>query len=477
MRGIAIATGPNFGPNGEGLTVLDLDSPEAAERIVELGIYDLDGHPGPQWTTSEGKRQLAFAYVPELKNRARYLDGLDIRGQGGFCIVPPSHHESGVQYAFIDPEGLYSDPREWMPPVMPETLVNYVRFSSVAESNASPGKLPERQQRGVAAMLAAVKKGQYIAQGDRNRALFQEVGFELGKLGLPVTLLELALRCISYEAFGRDAISETDLVAGIHNAANLDPEAMDSRDRLQILRQWVDPRVSGIVRTDQEPVNYGFTLDDGHALWVLASQASEPSKFRSAGANVGLKVPTIDKNSAMSHSFLRSILWAEAKVIEGPSVSMDIFTALIGYLESTGIDTENVTTVENGRLYPREESVRPSHPRPHLQSADRAPRPPKSFDHDVIVIAPEAFTTFIREDRAYQNAFPSGVQRLVQELGGAYVEKLSWASDRNKRTQHPAFMLPAAIFDLEAINAEHEQRIEEYDPTQDFFANRHKYKA
>jgi hypothetical protein len=87
---IGIATGRD-----SGLVVLDVDRPEI-----------LNGWQADTLTAETGKgRHLYFvvdsAAASPVKNSVRKLgDGLDLRGDGGYVVAPPSRHASGVTYTW-----------------------------------------------------------------------------------------------------------------------------------------------------------------------------------------------------------------------------------------------------------------------------------------------------------------------------------------------------------------------------------------
>lgn len=85
---VGIITGPV-----SSIFVLDLDSHEAREYVKERGIPDT-----PIAKTSKGVH-IYFDYPSFLLgNRSDPKIGMDIRGEGGYVVAPPSIHHSGQRY-------------------------------------------------------------------------------------------------------------------------------------------------------------------------------------------------------------------------------------------------------------------------------------------------------------------------------------------------------------------------------------------
>jgi hypothetical protein len=133
---IGIATG-----EGAGVWVLDIDGEEgeATLRALEAGHSALP--PTVEAITGKG-RHLYFRWPPdgpEIRNTQHRDDipGIDVRGNGGFAIVPPSIHPSGRTYAWsVDSASEFADAPDW--------LINLVTNKS--RSNGGPGEAmsPER---------------------------------------------------------------------------------------------------------------------------------------------------------------------------------------------------------------------------------------------------------------------------------------------------------------------------------------------
>lgn len=95
-------------PRGNGCFVLDVDLPDGPASLATL-----ESKHGPLPATLEqrtggGGRQLFFAWPKDRKvrNSTKKIGlGLDVRGDGGYVILPPSRHQSGARYTWIASNG------------------------------------------------------------------------------------------------------------------------------------------------------------------------------------------------------------------------------------------------------------------------------------------------------------------------------------------------------------------------------------
>lgn len=97
-----------------GLIVLDIDGQEGLETIKAKN-YPLP----PTWASRTGGGGFHYLYKwpgKEIGNFARKLPGIDLRGDGGYVVAPPSIHASGKKYNWlIPPEGEeLADPPDWL---------------------------------------------------------------------------------------------------------------------------------------------------------------------------------------------------------------------------------------------------------------------------------------------------------------------------------------------------------------------------
>lgn len=97
---VGIATGAV-----SGLLVLDVDTHRGGDESLKVL---LNGHPTntPTAQTGGGGRHLYFAYPGrKTRNAVGFRPGLDIRGDAGIVVAPPSLHHSGRRYTWTsDPD-------------------------------------------------------------------------------------------------------------------------------------------------------------------------------------------------------------------------------------------------------------------------------------------------------------------------------------------------------------------------------------
>lgn len=116
-----------------GLVVLDVDPGHGG--VASLG--ELERRHGPLPRTLEaisggGGRHLYFAHPGgHVPNRVAVAPGIDLRGDGGMIVAPPSVHPSGVPYVWRPGRG----PGQAAPAALPEWVVEAVAPSGAREGH------------------------------------------------------------------------------------------------------------------------------------------------------------------------------------------------------------------------------------------------------------------------------------------------------------------------------------------------------
>jgi hypothetical protein len=134
-------------------------------------------------TTGGGGWHVYFGHPGgSVPNKVGLVAGIDLRGDGGFVVAPPSIHPSGRPYAWLRPDR----PDEAAPAAMPAWLVELVR-----ERGYRPGHTLAHWRR-------LVKEG--VQEGERNSSIASLAGhlFWRGidpKVALDLLLCWNARRC------------------------------------------------------------------------------------------------------------------------------------------------------------------------------------------------------------------------------------------------------------------------------------------
>ena len=157
------------------LIVLDIDPKHGGDLTLER----LEQRFGPLSETVEAVtggdgRHLYFAHPGWLtRNRTGLAQGIDLRGDGGYIVAPPSIHPTGRRYAWIPGRG----PDEMTLAALPRWILVPVRGPRVGRS------LPQWRQ--------LVREG--VPQGERNSTIASLTGHLLWHGVDPEVALELML--------------------------------------------------------------------------------------------------------------------------------------------------------------------------------------------------------------------------------------------------------------------------------------------
>lgn len=164
-----------------GMWCLDVDLPEGPRELEQLETTHGLLPATMEQRTGGGGRQLFFSWPldHEVRNSAKKLaHGLDVRGEGGYCILPPSGHPSGGTYTW--PEGGEDAPAA----AAPLWLLDLIAPRPI-KGDASPAKTSAKAESttpyGRAALDAEVAKVANAVKGCRNHEL-NASAFTIGQL-------------------------------------------------------------------------------------------------------------------------------------------------------------------------------------------------------------------------------------------------------------------------------------------------------
>jgi hypothetical protein len=157
------------------LIVLDVDPKHGGDD--SLAQLERRFAPLPQTVearTGGGGRHLYFAHPGGfMPNRAGLAQGIDLRGDGGYVVAPPSRHPSGQLYVWAAGRA----PEEIVPAALPRWLLSAGRFA--------------RARRPLAEWRRVVQEG--VPEGERNSTIASLTGHLLWHGVDPQVALELML--------------------------------------------------------------------------------------------------------------------------------------------------------------------------------------------------------------------------------------------------------------------------------------------
>ena len=148
------------------VVVFDADGPIGFQSLKALGAEAVD-----TWVSRtgrpEGGRHFFYRHPGQrIRSRVGILRGLDVRGDGGYVILPPSLHYTGPQYEWL------TSPQEVALAPLPEALLKLL----IAPTTGPLGRLA----------------GEVIPEGQRNDFLYR-LGRSLGATGSGAEAIHAAL--------------------------------------------------------------------------------------------------------------------------------------------------------------------------------------------------------------------------------------------------------------------------------------------
>ena len=124
-----VETNGNVGiATGKGLVVIDIDDYEVWQEVrPELGDVDFTSYP--QVTTPRGGRHIYMRVDEAFTNANSFPKGIDVRGDGGFVVAPPTPGYAGTV------------PTLDSIPLAPATVLNFLRPHTKA-APSTPRRTP-----------------------------------------------------------------------------------------------------------------------------------------------------------------------------------------------------------------------------------------------------------------------------------------------------------------------------------------------
>ena len=158
------ATGVGVDCGKSGLVVIDVDDVNAIPVLAEsLGWDPTDDETAIARTGRGGYHIYYQAGEKAVRNSAsKVVPGIDVRGDGGYVVLPPSVHETGRKYE-------WSTPHTTLRPI-PEKMVELFNYRE-EPTPAAPAPAVSHEKWGLAALAAEAHEVEASQPGRRNDQL------------------------------------------------------------------------------------------------------------------------------------------------------------------------------------------------------------------------------------------------------------------------------------------------------------------
>jgi Bifunctional DNA primase/polymerase, N-terminal/Protein of unknown function (DUF3987)/Primase C terminal 1 (PriCT-1) len=181
---VAIATGGSR-------WVLDVDPRHGGDTTMTTLVAQNGAiPPTPTVATGGGGNQFYLHYPPDvvIRSRSGVAEGIDVRGDGGYVIAPPSIHQSGVHYEWLTPLDIPLG-------VAPAWLLAMVAQRPTVKPE--PNALANTGG-GIVLTMCSAETGDFTThageeEGKRNDTLCRLVGVHLSRGDSPATVEALAM--------------------------------------------------------------------------------------------------------------------------------------------------------------------------------------------------------------------------------------------------------------------------------------------
>ena len=205
----------------------DLDEDKGLNGYEEVSEWERINGALPatvQCITGRGGYHLYFQYDGnDIKNRAGILDGVDVRGEGGYVIAPPSMHPNGTEYQWEDA------PDEVTIAPIDATVRKFLFGENEKTRAAADFKLPDR-----------------IQSGERNDTLFR-LACSMQSQGLPDAAIMAALEQTNQNACD-EPVSDAELTTIVESALRY--QKGELRTISKDMPEWREPKLTMMLDKD-----------------------------------------------------------------------------------------------------------------------------------------------------------------------------------------------------------------------------------
>lgn len=417
---IGVATGTS-----SGITVLDVDDPKQFVAMTE----EHGQLPATRMAkTGGGGVHLLYRYEPGIRNKAGIFPKIDVRGDGGYIVAPPSVHQSGERYQWVNDDASLS--------LWPETLTKLANKSRARQPVQAPTFTGKNSPYGQKALDGEIARLRSAQNGTRNHTLNEtafclyqlvaggeldegvvtsELAFNARGLGLDEREIEATLRSAREGGFSnpRSAPEPTDVIdrtdrtktkAASVNTVNtvrgvvrvpLRPHDRAPAFPTECLPDWLRQYVEGLAESSQVPRDLPASFALSAVAMLIARKVTiqlegewtEPTNLYKAVA-----LPPGERKSAVVRAISRPIVDLEEEFVNEalPEITTARTERDIAERRHQQAITEAGKAQGTDRLEKEQEAQEAAQ---HLESLQVPSRPCLLVDD----VTPEALATMLSE--------------------------------------------------------------------------------
>lgn len=296
-------------------------------RISDLVVLDIDSEQGreyargrhlPQTPVASTGRGWHYYYRHpgfEVRNFAKRVPGIDLRGDGGYVLAPPSLHPSGRHYEWLIP------PEQSDLAPMPEWLLELCQGPAEAPTAKEGPDWIEQAWQGVVEggrnEVAARLAGHYLRQGMSEREVLLLLG--------------------GWNDRNRPPLPERELAAVVHSITRREREGGGRNFEIERIQKFVADHPVYRIRI------FGCDVDiPGDAIYSF-------SRVKQLVVQAADRVPRL-KRSSDWESYLHALLSSRLELLETPpeaSESVVLWGRIARYLRQTA--SEDAESLADGR--------------------------------------------------------------------------------------------------------------------------------
>lgn len=249
------------------LIVLDVDGEEGKKYIKDKGFA-----PTPCVKTKRGEHYYFKHPGFSTQNFAK-KKGLDLRGDGGFVILPPSKHPSGIRYEWIiTPEEELADPPGW--------LLELITRKETGK------KLPETE-------LSGLLNG--VAKGKRHDTATRIAGHFIGK-GLPRNEVVILLNL--WNKKNKPPLPENELTRMVADFSSAregreEKERQKKRSEKTKAKEETKTLIPGLIHLVKDNERVHYLLKNENGLYIQQKYIKDEITY-TPKQNLPIKIPTKD---------------------------------------------------------------------------------------------------------------------------------------------------------------------------------------